>query len=173
MLRLARREMAAGEYRLIDLFVELPYGAALVGTGEMARGTRLIAEAADRIARLGQPFAHAYGEWILGEIYLRMVLGEERPPLPIILRNLGFLLRTLPVAARKARRHIEAAVEHARRLDMPSRLAMSLYSLGLLHKAKRRPAEARACLEEARPIAASVEAATLVDQIDAALQSLD
>jgi hypothetical protein len=31
----------------------------------------------------------------------------------------------------------------------------------------------RACLEEARPIAVSVEAASLVDQIDAALQSLD
>ena len=77
-----------------------------------------------------------------------------------------------PVAGAKARKHLEAAAEQCRALDIPATLAMSLHGLGLLASAKMRSADARAHLDEARELAAAVEAEALVDKIDAALAGL-
>ncbi len=150
----------------------LPYGLALVMSGRMAEGVHLIEDSARRYANLGHPFVEPMVDYYLGEIYLQMALGTERPPFSVILRNLGFILRTVPVAAAKARNHLQAAAEQCRVLDIPMTLAMSLYSLGLLESAKKRPADARAHLDEARELAAAVEAEALVDKIDAALAGI-
>jgi hypothetical protein len=101
-----------------------------------------------------------------------MAQGRARPALAVVLRNLGFLLRTLPVAGRLARRHLEAALAEFRRLDIPHGVADSLHQLGLLDQLQRRPAEARARFEEARPVPASVGATHLGERIDAALAAL-
>lgn len=168
-----RRQTAAGEMRISGLLAEdLPYGLALALSGEMARGVRWIEAAVERYVAWGQPFARAYGDWNLGQIYLQMVQGGARPSPAVMWRNLGFLLRTAPFAARLARRHLEAALAEFRRLEIPYAVADSLFQLGLLHQAKRRTAEARARFEEARPVAASVGGTHLCERIDAALASL-
>jgi class 3 adenylate cyclase/tetratricopeptide (TPR) repeat protein len=167
------RRSDKGQMRIVTfLAFHLPYGLALVMSGRMAEGVRYIEDSARRYTDLGQPFADAWAHYYLGEIYLQMALGTERPTLTVILRNLGFVLRTVPVAAAKARRNLAAAAEQFRALDTPGTLAMSLYSLGLLDSAKKRPQEARAHLAEARDLAAAVEAEALVDKIDAALAGL-
>lgn len=120
----------------------------------------------------GYRVCHGSGHTYLGEIYLRMALGEARPPLPVLLKNLGFILRTAPFAAAKARRHLQDALEIYRQLDAPSQVAESLYSLGVLARARKRHDEARAQFDEAGRLARSVEASILADKIDAALGSL-
>jgi hypothetical protein len=57
-------------------------------------------------------------------------------------------------------------------LEAPSFVARCLYDLGLLDKAGRRPSAARAKFEEARALAAAVEATTLLAGIDTALTEL-
>ena len=89
-----------------------------------------------------------------------------------MLRNLPFLLRTLPFAKAKARRCLESALDGFRGFDCPSFVARCLYDLGLLDKTGKRAGEARAKFDEAREIAASVEATNLVTDIDAALAEL-
>ena len=169
-----RRQTEAGEFRIVGLFAtETPYGLALLSAGSFGEGVRWIETAAKRYAAWGQPFAHYYGHGVLGQIYLTMALGGQRPPLAVMLRNLGFLARTAPFAARLARRHLEAAVQECRRLDILFGLANALFHLGLLHQAKRRTREARVCLDEARAVAATAEAAALCEQIDAARSSLE
>ncbi len=147
-------------------------GVRTVIAGEMARGVRVIEDTAARFTAMGQTIIHPAGDDFLGRVYLQMAIGGETPPLSVMLRNFWFLLRTLPAVKKKARRCIESAAAQHRAFDMPSSLAHNLYSLGLLDKAKKRPAEARARFEEAREIADSVEAAALVRQIDAALADL-
>ena len=147
-------------------------GAGTVMSGEMARGVRAIEDTATRYTELGQKFIRVVSDDLLGRVYLQMAIGGERPPLSVMLRNLWFLLRTLPVAKIKARRYFETAAAQYRAFDMPSSLAYCLYSLGLLDKASKRPAKAGARFEEARKIADSVEATSLVRQIDAALADL-
>jgi hypothetical protein len=108
----------------------------------------------------------------LGEIYLQMALGKEKPPPGVLLRNLGFILRTAPFAARKARRHLMDALRIFRELDAPSAVAWALMDLGILETARKKSSEARIHLEEARVLARSVDASGLSGKIDEALASL-
>jgi tetratricopeptide (TPR) repeat protein len=168
-----RRQAEAGEMHMVGLATaELPYGLALVLTGEWSKGVRCIEAAVRRYDAWGQPFARALGHQYLGLIYFKMAESGPRPPLAVVLRNLGFALRAVPFAPGLARRHLETAAQEYRRLDIPYNLAECLFHLGLLHRAKRRTREARACFDEARAVAASVDASALGERIDAARASL-
>jgi tetratricopeptide (TPR) repeat protein len=157
---------------LVPLPVIGPFkGIASLQAGDMAGGTRWIEQCMVQSQVWGSHSAVATGNLILGEIYTRMALGQDRPALGVMLRNIGFLLRTLPVAAGKARRHLGLALDFFRRVGAPSYVAWALYDLALLDRRKGRAAEAAAGLAEARELAASVEALALCDMIDAAAQA--
>jgi len=168
-------EVRRAEARGLVFYLAVPHMVVGVGTviaGEMARGVRAIEDTVARFTALGQKIIRPAGDDFLGRVYLQMAIGGETPPLSVMVHNFWFLLRTLLVAEKKARRCLESAAAQHRSFDIPSSLAHNLYSLGLLDKAKKRPAEARARFEEAREIADSVEAAALVREIDAALADL-
>ena len=171
----ARRDIQTAQEHGLIFNMAVPTMVIGVGTvlrGEMALGVRTIEDAVTRFTALGQEIIRATGDSFLGQVYLQMAIGGEKPPLSVMLRNIGFLLRTLPAAEKKARRCFESAAALHRSFDMPFPLAQNLYSLGLLDKAKKRSVEARTRFEEARAIAASVEATALVDQVDAAMADL-
>jgi class 3 adenylate cyclase/tetratricopeptide (TPR) repeat protein len=168
-----RRRCEAGEFRMVGLVsAEIPYGLALIAAGRLAEGVRAIERATQQYTDWGNPWARAFRHWILGRVYLQVAHGGRRPPLGVVLRNLGFLARTVPFARRLARRHLEAAVQEARRLPNPSALGDALFHLGSLHASAGRTGEARACFEEARAVAASIEASALAERIDAAAAAL-
>ena len=169
LLRDTRSNLEAGGLFMTALAFWLPLGATMVVAGRMAEGIRLIEDSAERMADWGQTMARAYGDFYLGQVYLAMATSTETPTWAVIRQNLGFLLKTLPFASSKARSHLDAALVEYRRLEMPQFTAATLLALALLHRAKKRTDAATACLEEARPIAAAVEATAIVDQIDAAL----
>ncbi|GIX49238.1 MAG: hypothetical protein KatS3mg131_3449 [Candidatus Tectimicrobiota bacterium] len=153
LLAEVRRQLAAGEQMFLATGVDVPYGAAQVLAGHWRAGVRWIHEAMQRSAAWGNTTQAMLGHLILGEIYLRMALRQERPPLAVLWRNLGFALRTLPVAARLARHHLEEAVRQGRTLDMPGHLARALFDLGMLFQARRQPQAAAAYLHEAMALA--------------------
>ncbi len=173
ILQDVRRELVAGDVLYVLPSLDIPLGAAMVLGGKMAAGVRWIEEAMRRSSEwAAEPF-QAWGHLTLGEIYLQMILAERKPPLGLLLKNLGFLLRTRPFAARLSRRHLEETVRIARKFDMPAFLARGLLDLGLLSKREKRLGEARAHLEEARQIAEREELAILGEKIRQALGSLD
>lgn len=140
--------------------------------GDLAGGVRRIEEAVARYRALGQAAIQGMGDEFLGRIFMEIALGDKRPSFAVMARNAWFLLRVLPNAEKRARRHFERAAAHNRTYDMPAALARNLYDIGLLDRAKKRAADARARLEEAREIAAAVEATSLVSQIDDTLAEL-
>ena len=168
----ARDEMVAGDFLFPLVGVDVPYGVALVMVGKLAAGVRWIEDAIGRFEAWGNETQPAFGRLILGEVYLQMALGKEKPPLGVILRNLGFVLRTLPVAARKARHNLEEAVQRTRDTDMPGFLARGLLDLGQLYEATGHIEEARMHLEEARQIAEPLESSALDGKIRSPLESL-
>ncbi len=171
-LREVRSELVGGEYLVLLLGVEFPYGAALARAGQMAAGVGWIEDAIRRFTAWGNAFEPARGQMILGEIYLQMVRREEKVPLSVRLRNLDFVLRTRPLAARKARRHFEEAIRMAREIGIPTVLARSLLGLGLLCESQQRRDEARAYLEEAAGVAEPLRSPVLDEKIRAALEGM-
>jgi MFS family permease len=144
------------------------YAAVIAGgivAGQIAGGVRWIEEAIRRVEGWGNETIPAVGHMILGEMHLRMVTGGPRPPLRVLLRNLRFLLFTVPSAAARARRHLEQAIRIARAHDVPAVLARALYDLGRLCQATRRPDEARVHLDEALGVAAPLDLPVLTAQI--------
>jgi class 3 adenylate cyclase/tetratricopeptide (TPR) repeat protein len=147
-------------------------GVGTVLLGNMAGGVRMIEDAAREAEAWGQTAARPLGNLFHGEVYLQIAIGGEKPPLSVMLRNLPFLIGTLPFAKAKARRCLESALDSFRGFDCPSFIARCLYDLGLLDQAGKQTGAARAKFDEARQIAASVEAANLVRDIDTALAEL-
>jgi class 3 adenylate cyclase/tetratricopeptide (TPR) repeat protein len=146
---------------------EYALGVAMAVTGDLAGGVRWIEDWRKRWAAENFVLGAGYYNLFIGEIFLEMAIGKDRPSLHIVLRNLGFLLRTLPFAAGKARRHLEAACGFFRNNDMPGFVAWSLLDLGRLHVARKRFEATRACLDEARTLAIEVDEPYLVKKIDA------
>jgi len=153
VLREVRKEMVDADYLAPLLGVDIPYGAAMAMSGKMRSGVSWIEDSIERFRKWGNKSQPAFGHLVLGEIYLQMALGKNKPPLSVMMRNLGFILPNLPFAARKARQHLERAVRECRELDVPANLARGLWDLALLYRFQKRTDEARACLIKASVIA--------------------
>jgi hypothetical protein len=95
------------------------YGAALVQSGRMSAGVRWI-ESAIRRYRDMNPVFPGSAHLALGEMFTEMALHRRKAPASLILGNLGYVLRNVPFAARKARRHLEEAVGLARKIENTS-----------------------------------------------------
>lgn len=173
ILGAVEKEMVAGDFQQIKLMVDLPLGAAMVAKGELGPGVRHITAAMKNFAHLGQPFASTYGNWMLGEIYLRMLTRDTSVAPRVVFKNIIFLLKTLPIIGWKAQHHMEISVQQARELDMPGHLVRCLCGLGLVHMARKNASAAKMCLEEARPMARSFNAKYLSKRINAALCELE
>jgi class 3 adenylate cyclase/tetratricopeptide (TPR) repeat protein len=174
-LREVRRDMIAGEFLFPLVGLDVTYGVALVLDGKLAAGVRWLEESLGRYQQWGNTAAPALVRMALGEIFVRMAGGDERPPLTVMLRNAGFLARALPTAARRARRELDAAIAMSRDADLPATLARSLWNLARLCQAKNRVAEARRYLEEAHRIAAphATALARMIQNTLATLLSVD
>ncbi len=167
-----RPEVIECEFLDLLMGVDLVYPVALALTGEPGRAVRWMEESLARFAPLRCDASIAMGHLILGEIYLEMVRGDVKTSAGMVIRNLGFLAAAWPMAARRARGELETALRIARDADMPFVLARGLLDLALLDAARKRPAEARAALAEALPIAETLDAAPLLERIRQTLASL-
>ena len=111
-------------------------------------------------------------EYILGRVYLVMVLGEEEVNLSIMLRNLVFLLKTIPLAKRRAESHFRKAIEVSREIGAKGILASAHFDLGRLHKAKGRIEQAKEHIGKAVQLFEDGEALVFLQQAREAMKSL-
>jgi len=110
----------------------------------------------------GRKPLHAAAEHTLGSIYLQIVLGEGELSLPVIVKNIGFLIKNVPFAAKKAEGHFIRALEVAREVGMKGIQGRSYLDLGILHQAKHRTQKARECLTQAIKYFEEYEAETFL-----------
>jgi hypothetical protein len=148
------------------------FGAVMAMSGQMGKGVNHLKETIKRWTSLGNYTQPILGHLILGEIYLEMATGAMKPTPVIILKNLWFILRTLPVAHRMARRHFEKVVRDAGACNMPGFLARALYDLGVLSVAEKRLSEARSYFKEALAVAEASDL-FIAEKIRTELNSLE
>lgn len=153
ILRTIRNTIIRSEFILPLAMVDMPFGKAMVMAGQISQGVTHIHDSMAYWAALGNYTQRVWGNEHLGDVYLQLAMGKRALSPRIFLRNLCFLVRTLPVAHRKARHHFEEVVRDARAYKMPGYLAKALYGLGLLSRAKKDLKEARSLLDEALKVA--------------------
>jgi hypothetical protein len=124
---------------------QVALGPVLMAKGQMSQGPRLLEEILQHLLVCERRWAYILTECCLGNVYLQMVKGEGDLSLAIILKNLGFLIKNVPFASRKAAAHFNKAIEVAEEIGAIGLLGQAHLGLGKLHKAKKRKDKAREC----------------------------
>ncbi len=148
-------------------------GAVKLAKGEMNQGLRMIEEG--RRVSLENQIKSQYimYEYILGKVYLQMVQGEGTKSASVLAKNIGFIVKNVPFASKKAENHLTAAIEVAEDIGAKGILGQVYLDLGLLYKAKKRKEQARKCFSEAIQVFEQCEAEVYLKQAKEALVSLE
>jgi tetratricopeptide (TPR) repeat protein len=147
-------------------------GAALIGKGRMGQGLRMIEDAQRWYLENEKKSLYAISEYVLGKIYLQIV--ERTAPMTpsTIAKNIGFLVKNVPFASKKAEYHFNKAIEVAEEIGAKGTLAQAYLDLGRLHNVKSRRDQARACLTSSLELFEEGEAEGFLKQTREALESL-
>jgi tetratricopeptide (TPR) repeat protein len=170
-LRRAENSWKAG-FDYLEPFVLIGWGLLWIARGRIGKGINMLFEARQISLRNEWKVTHAISEYTLGKVYLGMALGEGDVSLSTMLKNLGFLLKTIPFAARRAETHLRKAIEVYREIGAKGSLALALLDLGNLHKAKGRIEQAREHIAEAAQLFEECKAENYLNQAKNALKAL-
>jgi hypothetical protein len=173
LVRDIRRQIIKNGNMALLTITEVPIGMAMVLNGDLAAGVRWLEAAIATMSQIGNAFGAAVGRLALGQIYARIAAGKDTPSLPVVLKNLIFLVRTVPFGKAKALHHFEVAIEISRKFALQGIEAQALMHIGLLYKAKKSLPEARRHLEEAQAVAATLEWQFINDKIAAELTAIE
>ena len=132
----------------------------------------MIEDALQTFMREERRYYIALTEHIIGKVYSQIVEGAG-PISPLsIAKNIGFLVKNVPFADKRAELHFNKAIEVAKEIGAKSLLGPVYLDLGLLHKAKKRTDQAQECISEATKIFEQCEAEVYLKQAKEALSSL-
>ncbi|MDW4496504.1 adenylate/guanylate cyclase domain-containing protein [Sulfitobacter sp. D35] len=159
------------DFQSIYNIVDMPTGVAMVQTGDLSGGVTWIERCVGEHGALGNVHGEAMGNIVLGEIYLALAIGSEKPELRVLLKNALFLLRNAPFAKTRALAHFERASALGIENDMFGIAAQALYDKAMTLRAMKRPSEALAALREAQQVCARIRWRMMADKIDDALSA--
>jgi class 3 adenylate cyclase/tetratricopeptide (TPR) repeat protein len=147
-------------------------GVVQIFKGNIAEGIRTIENAIATREAEGFSFGADWARLNLAEVYLQIIAGREKPPLKILLNNLPIILKlTLTASGR-----IVVLMSHVLRnprFDPNGHFAgRAKMMLGLLYKAKKKPALAVQHLTEAKRIFLQFGQSPMLARVDAALAEL-
>ena len=139
---------------------------------KMGKGLAELKAGAQHYKKAERKSALAVSEYILGRVYLQMLDGSSPISLWMVIKNLGFIIKNVPVAGKKAEAHFNRAIDLAKETGATSVLAQAYLDLGLLHKLKKKNAQARECLLKAVQIFENNNADVFLKNAKEALSSL-
>jgi tetratricopeptide (TPR) repeat protein len=157
----------------LEGFLPTGWGLFWINKGKLGKGMGMLLKAREICLKNEWKWSYGMSEYILGRAYLEMVVGEGEVNLSTMLKNLGFLLKTIPFAARRAESHFRKAIEVSREIGAKGTQASAHLDLGNLHKAKKRNEQARKHLTEAIRLFEQCEAELFLSQAKEVLVSLD
>jgi class 3 adenylate cyclase/tetratricopeptide (TPR) repeat protein len=146
--------------------------AALAARGNLSRRIKNLHRLQAHFLENGQKFSFVLGEYILGHIYFEMIQDKAPKDFKIIAKNIGFLIKTIPFAAKKAERHYQTAIQAAKEIGAKGVLGQSYLDLGILCKIKQRNDEAKQYISNAIKIFGECKAYVFLKQAAHELESL-
>jgi class 3 adenylate cyclase/tetratricopeptide (TPR) repeat protein len=158
-------------YGHISIMCQIGLSAIFISKGQMQQGFNLL-ENAQNIMIINQRRSwYAVSEHILGEIYAQLATGKK-PSLSIMAKNIGFLMKNVPFAAKKAEEHFNKAIELTKEIGGKGFLGPIYLGLAKLYKATKRTEQATQSLLEAIKTFEECEAETYLKQANELLASL-
>ena len=103
---------------------------------------------------------------------MQLVKSPEPVSVSTMVKNIGFLIKNIPFASKKAEYHLKNAIEVAKKIGANIILAQAYFDLGLLYQAKDRTEQARKCISDSIELFEQCEATEGLKQAKEALSSL-
>jgi class 3 adenylate cyclase/tetratricopeptide (TPR) repeat protein len=162
------------EKRAIGQISELAYlfiAPTLITKGHMRQGLGILEKAQQALIRNQRRMWYGISEHILGQVYSQMVTGPT-PAFSIMAKNIGFLVKNVPFASKKAEEHFNKAIEVIKEIGAKGFLGAVYLDMGLFYKARKRTDQARECISKAIQVFEECEAEVYMKQAKEALASL-
>jgi class 3 adenylate cyclase len=147
-------------------------GAIKLLRGNVAEGLHSIA---DSIANQDEAGSRSLADWdriTLAEVYLQMIVGNERPPFLVLLKNLPIILIIMARGVTRIRALVARVAQNPRFDPDGLHIGRCQMILGLLYKAKKKRPQALEHLYEARRIASQFGPSPILSRIEAALAEI-
>ena len=157
---------------MIGHIAEAGLGAVLISSGRMMEGLNKMKDAARMMSENKRKVPNISAEYMLGNLYLQIALGEGPKSLALMLKNIGFIIKNVPQAAKKAEHHLSRAIELAEEIGSRQFLGQAYLDLGRLHKVKKRTNKAQDCFSRAMKVFEQNNAKTLVKQAKQEIESV-
>lgn len=153
-------------------FIEFIRSVIMLTRGNLRQGVKIAEDLSEEFLENGSIWDYVTTEYMLGNIYLQIVLGEGPKTFTFLAKNLAFLIKSFPRASEKAESHLNKVIEIAKEIGAKLLLGQAYRDLGLLHKAKKRSEKAKECISEAIQIFKQCKAEEYLKQANEALESL-
>jgi len=148
------------------------YGVIQISQGNLNKGLGTIEHTAEVFMESDSRYRYATASYTLGKVYARVAGGEGDKSISLLAKNIGFLVKNIPLAAKKAESHFSRTIEVAREIGAKGTLGLACLDLGLLYKLKKKPAKAREYISESIEIFQQCEAEAYLKKAKNALKSL-
>jgi tetratricopeptide (TPR) repeat protein len=157
---------------IVGLPAQVYLAVIQIAGGKMQYGMNMINDSLRDVIKNKKRSVECLIEYIIGKVYLQMIEAREPVSWTLITKNIGFLVKALPFAAKKAEMHLNRAIEIATEIGANFVIAQANLDLSLLHKAKKRTDKAKQCISEAIKIFEQCEADVYQRKANEALVSL-
>jgi class 3 adenylate cyclase/tetratricopeptide (TPR) repeat protein len=148
-------------------------GIVMITKGDVAKGIKTVENIIQQLLENGSRWQYAVFNHLLGRVYSQIAQGGGgEKSISFLLKNIVFLIKTVPFASKKAQGYLHTAIETAKEIGSKSVLGQAYFDLGKLHKAKGRLADARTCISQAVQSFEECEADVYLKQARDALASL-
>ena len=159
-------------FEFLGTAAQLFYGVIQIFQGNLNKGLGTIEHTARVFLESDSRYRYATASYTLGKVYAKLVGGESEKSLSLLARNIGFLVKNIPLAGKKAESHFSRTIEVAREMGAKGTLGLACLDLGLLYKLKKKPEKAREYISESIEIFQQCEAGGYLKKAKNALGSL-
>jgi class 3 adenylate cyclase/tetratricopeptide (TPR) repeat protein len=100
-----------GDFRIetMSAISQVFLGVIQIARGQMSEGLKLLKKGQRECAEGQMICEYCLSEYLLGNVYLQMVQKAEPISFAKVAKNIGFLLKNVPIAAQKAEEHLNTA----------------------------------------------------------------
>ena len=159
-------------FEFLGTAAQLFYGVIQIFQGNLNKGLGTIEHTAEVFLESDSRYRYAMARYTLGKVYAKIVGGEGDKSLSLVARNIGFLVKNIPLAGKKAESHYLKTIEVTREIGAKGTLGLACLDLGLLYKLKKKPEKARAYISESIEILQQCKAEGYLKKAKEALGSL-
>jgi tetratricopeptide (TPR) repeat protein len=157
----------------IEMMAQAFNGVITIIKGDLNKGIGIVEGVIQACLEKGMRFRYAMSNHALGRVYLQIVQGGGgKKDISFLAKNLGFLIKTVPFAHKKAEEHLTIAIETAKEIGAKGLLGQAYFDMGRLRQTKGKTDEARKYISDAIQLFEECEADVYLKQAKEALASL-